>query len=128
MKGIGKFYWVLDDFKFIGSYWPKNEETLHAVASIDSFVADDNMIRLTTKPIDFGEGETGYSLNLVRETDKLYSGEFRVIDEPDSRGYVNAELFENQHKYFLHGSWTETYEDGSTDIFTWFANVDKQKK
>lgn len=125
MNKTGKFYWVLDDFKYIGSFYPKNEETLHAVAVIDSFVADDNMIRLTTKPIDFGEGEIAYSVNLLRETDKKYSGQFHILNDPDSKGSLDAELFENQHKHFLNGIWKETYEDGSTDIFTWFAYVDK---
>jgi hypothetical protein len=64
-----KFYWVQDDFKYIGRFSPKEGNTVHAVAHIDSFVADDNMVRIVTRPIQFflGQEEVGHSINLLRE-------------------------------------------------------------
>ena len=49
----------------------------------------------------------------------------RRVKDPDSKGSLDAELFENQYKHFLRGICEESDEDGSTDIFTWFAYFDK---
>lgn len=126
MNAIGKFYWILDDFKYIGS---RNEETEHHVANIDSFVADDNMIRLTTKAINFNGGEEiGYSINLIRKDNIFYSGEFRILTMPDVRGRVTGQLFENQHKYFLYGNWEDISDDDSPLFYTWFAHFEKHRK
>lgn len=125
MQTTGKFYWILDDFAYNGSHYP--EETIHAVAPMEIFVADENMIRMITKPVDFDGEMIGYTINLTRDTDKKFRGSFHVTDNPDNRGKMDAELFENPHKYFLFGKWNEEGEDGLM-LFTWFAAVDKSVK
>ncbi|MEQ8414302.1 MAG: hypothetical protein RIB71_07540 [Imperialibacter sp.] len=127
MQTIGKFCWVLDDFTYTGSYYPKADNNLHAVAPVEIFIADENMIRMVTKPIAFDGEEIGYTINLTRDTDKKYAGSFHLSDYPDSKGKMDAELFENQYKYFLFGKWYEEGEDGLL-LFTWFATIDKLAK
>jgi len=122
---LGKIFWILDDFKYIGSY--PDDEATHQVAYIDSFVGDENMIKITTEPTDFGDGKISISININRENNLKYVGKFHLVEEQHTRGKVEAELFENQAKFFLFGTWEEVDEEGFSNLYTWFAEINKHK-
>lgn len=120
-KLTGKIYWVESDFSFNGCHIPKKDETSHTVTRIENAIVDDHMIKFTSTPVDHGNYQFGYNVNLIANDKGLgFTGSFSDTTDGDWKGEITCEVFENKKAFLLFGKWTE-----EEIIYTWWARIDK---
>lgn len=82
------------------------------------------MIRFTIMNHKYVDNEIwNYQVNLLRNPIGIsYEGEFFETTEPDHKGAIHCELFQNEKKHMLYGRWSEC-----GDIYTFWAIIEKDK-
>lgn len=120
-----KICWIADSFSYNGLIPEDDRDGYNFSAKIEKSIVDEHMIKLVTKPVNFGEGVIGYFVNLIHDDfSKKYIGKYQDTEDVLSSGYVECELFSNRWFYFLIGTWIETGDDEESK-FTWFAKIEK---
>jgi hypothetical protein len=104
----GKYYWVIDDFLYIGER--KIDKCKHGIQKIDNVSCDEHMIQFSLNIP--GHEDDGYTETLIRNT--FGSG------YTSKNGDNKAELFTNETHNFIFGTWTENGVD-----YTWWAKAEK---
>ena len=102
IETIGKFYWVKDDFSFIGTRFLGDEETLHAVSRIERSIIQEHIIKITTYPSEFGEGELSFNINLLAaEHGTAFQGGYIHPARPPGSGGSNWQNHRKQSRNLL---------------------------
>ena len=121
MVKTGKIYFIDDDLIYTGLRQPKKGE-VHVIEKIENVIVDMNMIKFYIPTYDIGDGLTlSYNINMTKnDTGTKYAGKYTLATDAEYIGDVFCDLFENEKKYFLYGTWME--DEG---IFTWWAIIEK---
>ena len=125
MNSKGKIYWIEDDFKYIGNR--PLTDIANGVGRCETFVADENMIRMVLQPTNYYEDQSStIMINLIKENENFYKGKATAIENDDFEAIVDAKVFTNSLAYLLFGTWTEGNIDGDDFVFyTWIAEIMK---